>query len=72
MTPVNFPNPPVGCTHEVRSSHDGGLLFFFNESTGRLYDTEHGRWLTSVFKDVPDLELYGDCVYPLNVELENK
>lgn len=72
MIPVNFPNPPAGCTHEVRSHYDGGLIFFYNETSGKLYDTQHGKWLSGVWEDVADVESYGDCVYPLAVELENK
>ena len=72
MTPVNFPVPPAGCTHEVRSRVDNGLLFFFNETTGKLYDTQYGEWLNPVWT-LDSLSDYARLTTePLTMELENK
>lgn len=71
MTPVNFPNPPAGYTHKVLSRHTGGLLFFFNKSTGELYDTQFGEVLYTPWT-LEKLGRIGDIIIPLDVELENK
>lgn len=72
MIPVNFPNPPTGCTHKVISKHDRGLLYFYAETKKRLYDTETGEWL-SAYWTLDNLSNYLQfTTEPLTVELENK
>lgn len=72
MIPVNFPNPPDGCTHKLISKTFGCLVYFYDERRGLLYDTQFGEWLSS-FWTLDRLYKYIQFnIEPLTVELENK
>lgn len=72
MIPVNFPNPPAGCTHKIISKQDGGLLYFYVETKKRFYDTESGEWLSSYWTLDRLSDYLQFTLEPLTVELENK